>query len=317
MPDGTVVETVKKADGSSTVVETKKDGTVTITEKDGKGNMTQVVKNVDGSTHTTETRRDGTKVESSTNRQGHTSARVTVPTTGKAVAVTIPTAKPVPGEVIVLIQPDGTEEVVRKTALSERGLTFHTDKDAKIKIEHRGKRFADVPAEHWSADAVSFVTARELFNGINETTFAPDKGMTRGMLVTVLHNLENNPESFQTRSFGDVTADTWCADAIHWASNSGIISGYSSGQFGPNDAITREQLAVILYRYMGTPSHSYQELTFFDIQDLSAFAQEAMMWAVEEGIISGKSGNMLNPQGTATRAQVATMLMRLVGRAAE
>lgn len=317
-PDGTVVKTVERPDGSSTVVESKKDGTVTTTEKDGKGNMTQEVKRTDGSTQTTETRRDGTRVESSTDAQGRTSARVTLPAAGRAVEVTIPRpARPSAGEVLLLVRPDGTEEVVRKTGFSQEGLRFRTAEDAQVKVEYRGKQFADVPAGHWSEDAVSFVTARELFNGVSDSAFAPDRGMTRGMLVKVLHNLENNPERAYQPAFADVTSDTWCAESIQWATENGIVSGYKNGQFGPNDAITREQLAVILYRYMGMPAHSYAELTFVDADQLNAFAKEAMMWAVEAGIISGKSDNCLHPQDTATRVQVATMLMRLVGQSAQ
>lgn len=314
--DGTVIETTKWPDGSSTQVESKKDGTTITTEKDGRGNVTEEIKQPDGSIHTTESRKDGTKVETNTNRYGDTTAKVNVPKAGKEVTVTIPTpGKPAPGEVIVLVKPDGTEEVVRKTVLDVDGLVFSTDETVKVKVEDRGKYFYDIPAGHWTEDAVAFVTARELFNGVSETTFAPNRGMTRGMLAVVLHHLENDPYSFVDGSFQDVPTDSWAGEAIYWAAENGIVSGYGNGSFGINDQITREQLAVMLYRYAGSPKVTNTYLNFTDANQVGGYADSALRWAVDKGIVGGMGDGTLNPKGTATRAQVAAMLMRFVEHA--
>ena len=136
--------------------------------------------------------------------------------------------------------------------------------------------------------------------------------MTRGMLAVVLHNLEGNPNPNSAGQFHDVANDAWYAEAVCWADAEGIVSGYGDGTFGANNQIAREQLAVMLYRYAGSPAHSGQELTFHDAHNVMGFAADAMSWAVENNIINGKGGNILDPKGTTTRAQVAAILMRFV-----
>lgn len=128
------------------------------------------------------------------------------------------------------------------------------------------------------------------------------------MLAVVLHNLENNPEPPYSIAFQDVGASSWHTGAIAWASAENIVSGYGNGLFGPNDNITREQLAVILWRYAGCPAADKQNMSFSDIDTASSYALDALQWAVKYGIISGYTDNTLGPQEPAPRAQTAQML---------
>ena len=206
----------------------------------------------------------------------------------------------------------GTEKVVPKSIPGEKGLTFTTDKNVTVKVENRGKTFTDVPHGYWAEEAITFVTARGLFNGVSETRFAPNQGMTRGMLAVVLYNLESNPQYTANGSFTDVADDTWYKDAALWAAQQGIVNGYSNGNFGANDQITREQLAVMLYRYAGSPAVPNLLLDFTDADQVDSYADSAVRWAVEKGIIGGKGNGILDPKGTATRTQVAAILMRFM-----
>ena len=182
------------------------------------------------------------------------------------------------------------------------------------------KAFADVPSTNWAADAVAFASAHELFSGTSETTFSPDQSMSRGMLATVLYNLEGQPDQTLTMQdltdgYNDVSGDAWYADGIAWAVENGIANGYGNGQFGPNDSITREQFVVMLWKYAGSPEAGDQVLTFTDADQASGYALEALRWAVEKGILSGYSNGQLTPGGTATRAQAAQMLKNFMENA--
>ena len=134
--------------------------------------------------------------------------------------------------------------------------------------------------------------------------------MTRAMLVTVLHRLEDAPKG-GSGSFDDVIGDTWYGEAVAWAASSGIVNGTGDG-FQPEADITRESLAAILYRYAKGTAVEAKTSSFTDAGDVSDWAKEAMDWAVSQGLIIGKDGNRLDPAGTATRAEVATILMRFV-----
>ena len=155
---------------------------------------------------------------------------------------------------------------------------------------------------------MAITTAHELFNGTSETTFSPDQSMSRGMLAAVLYRLEGNPELDLTDAFHDVSGDAWYAEGVAWAAENGIAGGYGDGQFGPNDDITREQFVVMLWRYAGSPQAGSQTLDFTDADQASGYAQEALCWAVEKGILRGVGGGVLDPGGTATRAQAAQLL---------
>jgi len=176
--------------------------------------------------------------------------------------------------------------------------------------------FADVKPGNWFFDSVRFVYERELMTGTSAAMFSPDMALTRGMLVTILHRLAGSPGvSGIDNSFDDVADGAWYADAVLWASDNGIVSGYGGGKFGPNDAITREQAAAILYRYanfVGIDISADVSLSAFsDAGSVSAYAARPMQWAAAAGIIQG-SDNKLDPKGNATRAQVAAILERFI-----
>lgn len=173
--------------------------------------------------------------------------------------------------------------------------------------------FTDVPEDAWYREAVEYAHTNGLMAGTAGGTFAPDAGLTRGMLVTILHRMENRPAA-PVSGFSDVESGKWYAEAINWAAANGIVVGYSDGRFGPDDSITREQLAVILYRYAGYKNDDIAagaDLSFYaDASAIGAYAKDALAWANGKGLING-DGNLLMPQGQATRAQTAAILMRL------
>ena len=230
------------------------------------------------------------------------------------VTLTVPMEDPTPGTVAVLIHEDGTQETIRKSVAKGDSVTIPLEGSAKVVLLDNGKRFDDVPAASWAADAIAFVSARDLFSGAAPGRFSPDVPMTRAMLAVALHNLENNPAQPFTGAFTDVEDSHWYAEGVSWAAANGIVSGYGDGRFGPDDSITREQLAVILWRYAGSPVPAEKSLPFADAGKVSAWAEEALRWAVERGILKGSGGGILDPTGPATRAETAQMLMNFLGK---
>lgn len=176
-----------------------------------------------------------------------------------------------------------------------------------------GVPFTDVKEADWFYDAVQYVYENGMMSGTGTSTFSPDTTTTRGMIVTILHRMEGTP-SAAGEEFTDVPAGQYYSNAVAWASANGIISGYGNGIFGPNDTITREQMATILYRYAQFKGYETKTTgdisTFADGSQVSSYAVEAMNWAVGSGLISGVGNNTLAPKGSATRAQVAVILMR-------
>lgn len=176
-------------------------------------------------------------------------------------------------------------------------------------------KFNDVSTNDWFASAVDYVTGKGMMNGTADNTFSPKANTTRGMVVTVLYRLENQP-STSAASFTDVASGAYYANAVAWANANGIVSGYGSGKFGPNDKVTREQLAAILYRYAQYKKYDVSVgedtniLSYNDAQSISSYAIPAIQWACGAGVVTGKSGSKLDPKGNATRAEVAAMLMR-------
>lgn len=172
--------------------------------------------------------------------------------------------------------------------------------------------FTDVADSDWFCGAVRYAYERGLVNGTSATEFSPNGTITRGMIVTILYRLEGEPEAAAS-GFTDVEPDRWYSAAIGWAAANGVVNGYADGTFCPNDPVTREQMAAILYRYTGagTPGQSAgADLSAFpDCTTISGYAQDAMNWAVGLGLIQGMGG-LLSPRGSATRAQAATILMR-------
>ncbi len=172
--------------------------------------------------------------------------------------------------------------------------------------------FADVPASAWYYDAVEYVYENGLMSGVSGGRFAPDDTLTRAMLVQTLYAMEGRPAA-ASAGFADVASGDWYASAVNWAAANGVVSGVSETGFGPNNALTREQLALILYRfaqYKGYDVTGTSDLAAYaDGSSVSGWAAEAMSWAVNAGLISGVGGNQIAPTGTASRAQVAQILM--------
>ena len=182
--------------------------------------------------------------------------------------------------------------------------------DAKVSV------FTDIE-NHWAKDNIFFVVSRGLFSGTSETTFSPDAGMTRGMFVTALGRLAGiNPDSYRTGKFTDVKADADYAPYVNWAASKGIISGTTDTTFAPDSQITREQMAVILKNYAAklgyTIPKTLKAVTFADNAKISSQAKEAVKSMQQAGILAGKTNNRFDPAGTATRAEVATVLRRFV-----
>ena len=174
--------------------------------------------------------------------------------------------------------------------------------------------FSDVSSSAWYAEAVNYVYENGLMTGISSTQFAPNNTLTRAMVVQTLYAMANKPAVSGSENFTDVSSGDWFADAVTWASANGIVSGYNATQFAPNDPLTREQLALILYGYAqmrgyNTTQSGTSIQKFTDYGSISAWALEAMDWAVNAGLLSGKGNGVLDPTGTATRAEVAQILM--------
>lgn len=172
--------------------------------------------------------------------------------------------------------------------------------------------FTDVPNDAWYAEAVSWAQANRIMDGVSEGSFAPDGAVTRAMLVTILYRLSGSPdmpESDWGYAYEDVDASAWYAAAVYWARMNGVADGVSDTQFDPDGDITREQLVTMLYRYAGASAIG-GALSFYDAASVSSWAVEAVSWASAEGIVSGREGNLFDPQGGATRAECAAILMR-------
>ncbi len=173
--------------------------------------------------------------------------------------------------------------------------------------------FSDVKSGSWYYDSVKYVYENNLFSGTDKG-FEPDSNMTRAMLVTVLHRLSDSPESNQSNNFTDVKDGEWYWESVKWATETGIVKGISDKSFAPSENITREQLALILYRYSimnGLTSDETVDISTYEDDDkISEYAKDAMVYAVSVGLITGTDENTLMPNSTATRAEVATILMR-------
>lgn len=177
--------------------------------------------------------------------------------------------------------------------------------------------FTDVPEGAWYADAAAYVYEHGLMAGTSATTFAPDATTSRSMIATILWRMAGSPVVNYAMNYTDVAQGQWCSEAIRWAASEGIVGGYGNGLFGTNDPITREQFAAMLYRFAQEQGYDVSIgentniLSYTDVADLSEYAISAMQWAVGAGIINGTGdGSTLSPQGQATRAQAAVMLMR-------
>lgn len=176
--------------------------------------------------------------------------------------------------------------------------------------------FTDVSSNAWSYSAVKYVYENKIISGYNSYTFAPSDKVTRGMFVTMLYNLAGKPSlKSNTSKFSDVrNSNDWFYKAVLWASQNGIVSGYSNGKFGPNDSITREQLAVILNKYAKYKNKNTSQTnnlsSFSDRNKVSSWATNQVKWAVGAGVITGNKNGTLNPGGSATREETASMIYK-------
>ena len=335
-PDGTTVETTRNTDGSKEVVETQRDGTVITTATDTEGNEIKTTENPDGTSVVGVTRTDGSTSATTVDKDGLSvtvaalsedavargqTGAVSLPMVAvtaasdlksapavtldlpasTAVKVEIPVENVTAGTVAVLVKADGTSEIVRTSVATADGVVLTLSGGETVKLVDNTKTFADVAGSFWGAEAVTFVTSRELFQGTGAATFDPNAPMDRAMIVTVLARLDG---------VDTTTGGTWYEAGAQWAMSNGISDGS-----GLDQNLTREQLAVMLYRYAQykgddvSAGEDANILSYADAFDVSEYAIPAMQWACGAGVISGKDG-ALDPAGSATRAEVAAMLMR-------
>lgn len=206
------------------------------------------------------------------------------------------------------ISPEKPTDPSRPSASTGTGTAPKTDETDEKPVE-----FEDVPAEHWAHDAVAFVVDRGLFLGTGDGKFSPELAMSRGMVATVLYRLKDGKAS-ESAGFPDVEEGSWYADGVNWAYSAGLVTGDGVG-FAPHRAVTRQELAVMLYRLAKEDIKAAKtaDLTAFeDGNTVADWASDAMTWAVGTGLLQGKTGSVLDPAGVATRGEVATMFERLV-----
>ncbi len=238
------------------------------------------------------------------------SAQITHPTPGKPAALTIP-GKATPSTVAVLVAEDGTRTVLPWAVPTADGLELMVSQSCRVELEEREASYSDVAVQSWYEDAVAFTSARGLFSGVGGDRFAPEQTMTRSMLASVLYRMDGAPAVSADGAFSDVPAGRWDSAAVQWAAQSGIVSGTGEGKFSPEAPMTREALVTMLYRYAnqaGLATDHRSALNFTDADSVSSWAEEAVNWACEAGILQG-SDNQLRPGATATRAEVASILM--------
>lgn len=326
--------TTTNPDGSTTKTETKTDGTVVETTTATDGTVSKIETKKDGSSETTVSTKDGSKSTTSVTASGSVSAEITISSaavteaakaekpvvlpmpevvatdnaytapvvtittgTGKTVEVEVPVENVTAGTVAVLVNPDGTETVITGSVPTEGGVAVEIADGATIKIVDNAAKFVDVSAKDWEKNAVDFVSARGIMNGTDSVSFSPDATTTRAQVWTMLARMSGVDTS---------EGETWYSVGQKWAMENGISDGTNA-----NAEITREQLATMLWRFMGEPTSHHSLEQFDDQNQTSSWAHEAAQWAVEYGVISGSYGSM-NPTGDASRAQVAQMFMNLI-----
>lgn len=214
--------------------------------------------------------------------------------------------------VAVTAQDDGSYTYIQPWGTVTISVTFA--RDAVLSVT---EIFTDIQPGAWYEDAVQFAYDKGWLTGTSATTFAPDTAATRGMIVSILHRLAGAPAAETDVPFEDVASGAWYADAVRWGVAEGLISGYDDATFGPDDAVTREQLAAMLQRYdqwRGESDSARSDLSGYeDASAISDWAIDAVAWAHAQGLLTGTSETTLDPQGPAARAQVAAVLQRFPG----
>lgn len=315
---GTKTDTVKNPDGSTTKTETKADGSktetttassgggstgTTVTKTDAKGNTTTEASAKLSDRDVKEAQEKGEAVTvpvkgiaAAKDANAATKIKIDVPNNANKTTLEIPVENVTSGTVAVIVHEDGTEELVKDSKPTEHGVQLELSGSTTVKIIDNSKTFDDTK-DHWSRDEVNFVAARELFNGVGGNQFGVSQPMTRGMVNTVLARLagvDTTPSQGQA----------WYEVGTDWAKKNGISDGTN-----PTAPVTREQLATLLYRYAGSPSVS-GTLHAADAASVSDYAEDALLWANQNGIVNGVGSNTIAPKDNAQRAQVAAMLAR-------
>ena len=243
---------------------------------------------------------------------------------GKGISITIPYA-PEKNEqtgnlYAVYVYENGKVQWITKSSYDadQKAVIFEAEHFSIYGIGYKNPvpAFTDIQ-NHWAADNILFVASRGLLSGTSDTTFSPNTGMTRGMFVTALGRLAGiNPDSYKTGKFTDVKADAYYAPYVNWAAQNGIVEGVTATTFAPDTNINREQMAVIMANYakkLGyTVPKTLEAVTFVDNASISSWAKDAVRAMQQAGILAGKTNNRFDPAGTATRAEVATVLRRFV-----
>ena len=291
------------------------------------GNTIQVNENITLTANWKEQKDDSSSGSSDNERtyaivtedDGNGSVSVSADEASAGTRITV-TVKPDAGyELDELTVTDSKNKDLKVTKRSETTYTFHMA-DSKVTVEasfakdgtvqQPDTRFDDVAKSAWYYKAVEYVAENGIMSGVSAREFAPNAGFSRAMLAQTLYAMSGKPAVKAESIFADVAANAWYADAVNWAAEKGYVSGVGDGKFAPDASVTREQMALILYRYAGSPDASgMAQKEFADSSSVSAYAVDAIRWAVHEGLISGMENNTLAPQGTATRAQVAQILM--------
>ena len=296
-PDGTKVETTTKPDGSSVTESTAPNGstgTVKI-DKDGKTEAAAKLsdKAIEDAKKNGEAVKAPVEVEATRNSSTAPTVSIELPKGAGETKVEIPVSNANSGTVAVLVHPDGTEEVVKNSLPTENGIQLTVNGGATVKVVDNSKDFADTQ-NHWAKDAIDFVSARGLVNGMNETTYAPDSSTTRAQLWTILARQNDADLS---------GGNTWYEKAQNWAKAKGISDGTD-----PDGAINRAQMVTMLWRAMGQPAAG-SAASFTDVPT-DSYYEQAVAWAVEHGITSGVGGGRFDPDAACTRAQIAAFLYR-------
>ena len=222
-------------------------------------------------------------------------------------------------EIALTKNADGTFSFVQPAGKVTIKATFKKTADSDENCPM--KAFIDLDPAAWYHDGVHWALENGIMNGVGDGKFDPSGATTRGMIVTILYRLEGEPVIRSGMPFSDVKESDWYAKAISWAESLGIVNGYGDGRFGPNDPVTREQLAAILYRYAQSKGQGFKglwnfKLDFPDAGEVSVWAIEAVSWMVMNGVVGGKDGKLV-PGGNASRAEAATMLQRFSAKIAE
>ena len=328
--DGTIATILKETDGSKTRTTNYTDGSSKIEAQLANSVIYSFTEDRYGRVDvqislpyaiTTTAAKNGTVIELPIPELPNTDSRSDAPVivftihTKDPVRVSIPINNPSAGTVAYLVAKNGAESVVKTTTTGKDSLYVTLTGSTTVKVYDAAKSFKDVSRNDWFHSAADFVTSHGLFQGMDATTFAPQASMSRAMIVQVLHNLENNPVYGIYPYYSDV-AGKWYAASASWATYSGYINGFPDGTFRGDDNITREQLAVILYRYAGSPSVSEFVNTpiygYYDYTDISPYAWTAMYWAINSGILYTDGSTHLSPRTEVTRAEVAQTFRNLV-----